>query len=142
MCRGGGVCLFYQGLSLVRCATDNASDALHHSPGLFLGALLDDLHHAQMRPKPKSRASLLACENGAAKDRLNRRNMCSQLINAQQQRTIQRTLTHLLKETPNQRTVTATPNDTSEPQASRDTNCQGQPSNAPWYLTRISSACT
>ena len=128
MCSRRGLCLFYQGLYPLRCTPNDASDDPHHSPGLLLGMLLDDLHDAQMVPKAQSRTSPLASEDGGAKHLLNRRNIGSQTIDTQQQRTIQRTLTHLLDETPNQCTISAGTNDAIEPQASG--NSHRQPANA------------
>jgi hypothetical protein len=92
--------------------------------------LLDDLHDAQMVPNAQSRTSPLASEDGGAKHLLNRRNVGSQTIDTQQQRTIQRTLMHLLDETPNQCTISADTNDASQPQASGDSHCHRQPANA------------
>lgn len=74
LCSRRGLCLFYQGLYPLRCTPNDASDDPHHSPGLLLRMLLDDLHDAQMVPKTKSRTSPLASEDGGAKDLLNRRN--------------------------------------------------------------------
>ena len=130
MCSRGGLCLFYQGLYPLGCTPNDASDDPHHSPGLLLGMLLDDLHDAQMVPKAQSRTSPLASEDGGAKHLLNRRNIGSQTIDTQQQRTIQRTLMHLLDETPNQCTISADTNDASQPQASGDSHCHRQPGNA------------
>ena len=45
--------LFYQGLYLLRCTTNDTPDDTSYSSGLLLGMLLDDLHDAQMLPNAK-----------------------------------------------------------------------------------------
>ncbi len=51
--------LFYQGLYLLRCATNDTLNDTTHSPRLLLGMLLDDLYDAEMMPDAKLKASSL-----------------------------------------------------------------------------------